>query len=247
MSKSGLEIPRKIALVTGASSGIGRAIAIRLAQDGFHVCVHYNSNKSGAEKTLELLREHSPESFILQFNVDSSEEIEKALKPLEVHTLINNAGFHKDGMAVLMSDETFESVIKTNLLGPFYVTKICAKKMLAKRTGCIVNIASIAGQIGNAGQINYSASKAGLISMTKTLARELGPRGIRVNAVSPGLIETEMIDQMTPQMEAFKKQIPLQRVGKPEEVAGVVSFLCSQDSSYISGHTISVNGGLYPT
>ena len=150
-------------------------------------------------------------------------------------------------MAILMSNENFEGVIKTNLFGPFYVTKACAKKMQLKRNGCIVNIASISGQIGNAGQINYSASKAGLIAMTKTLSRELGARGIRVNGVAPGLIETEMLSNMTAQMEEFKKQIPLQRLGKASEVAGVVSFLCSEDAAYINGHTISVNGGLYPS
>lgn len=240
-------ITSKLALVTGASSGIGRAIAIRLAKDGFQVCVHYNSNKLGAEKTLEEVQKFSPLSQMLQFNMDHAEEVEAALKPLDVHTLINNAGFHKDGMALMMSNEVFESVIKTNLFGPFYVSRTCAKKMLAKREGCIVNISSIAGQVGNAGQINYSASKAGLISMTKTLARELSPRGIRVNGVAPGLIETEMLSQMTNQLQEFKKQIPLQRIGTPDEVAAVVSFLCSQDASYISGHTISVNGGLYPS
>lgn len=247
MSKTAQSTDRKIALVTGASSGIGRAIAIRLSQDGFTVAVHYNSNQVGAEKTLEEVKKHSSDSFIIQFNTDHVSEIETALKDIEVHTLVNNAGLHKDGMAVLMSIETFESVVKTNLFGPFYVTKICAKKMLMKRAGCIVNISSISGQIGNAGQINYSASKAGLIAMTKTLSRELGPRGIRVNGVAPGLIATEMTEAMTPQMEEFKKQISLQRLGQPEEVASVVSFLCSKDSAYINGHTISVNGGLYPS
>ncbi len=247
MSKSEKTISGLKALVTGASSGIGRAIAIRLAEDGYTVFVHYNSNKVGAEETLAEVHKFSPESQILQFNIDNSAEVEAALKNVEVHTLVNNAGFHKDGMAVLMNNDAFEGVIKTNLFGPFYVTKACAKKMLLKRSGCIVNIASISGQIGNAGQINYSASKAGLIAMTKTLSRELGARGIRVNGVAPGLIETEMLKDMTAQMEEFKKQIPLQRLGKASEVAGVVSFLCSKDAAYINGHTISVNGGLYPS
>ena len=246
-NKSASHSDRKLALVTGASSGIGRAIAIRLAEDGFKVAVHYNSNLAGAEETLAQVKKFSEDSFIVQFNSDHVYEVEKALKDLDVHTLVNNAGLHKDGLTVLMSPDTFESVIKTNLFGPFYVSKVCAKKMMIKRTGAIVNIASISGQIGNAGQVNYSASKAGLIAMTKTLSRELGPRGIRVNGVAPGLIATDMLETITPQMEEFRKQISLQRLGKAEEVASVVSFLCSKDASYINGHTISVNGGLYPS
>jgi len=236
----------KTALVTGASSGIGRAIAIRLAKDGFTVLAHYNSNLAGAEKTLEEVRKYASESRLLQFDVSNPESVESSLKEVEVHTLVNNAGLHVDGMAVLMPNDAFEKVLKTNLFGPFYITKVCAKKMLLKRSGCIVNISSLAGQTGNAGQVNYSASKAGLIAMTKTLAMELGARGIRVNGVAPGLIETEMIHTI-PNLENFKKQIPLGRFGAPEEVAGVVSFLCSADATYVNGHTISVNGGLFPS
>jgi 3-oxoacyl-[acyl-carrier protein] reductase len=235
------------ALVTGASSGIGRAVAIRLGQDGYKILVHYNSNAEGAEKTLHEVKKYTSDAQIIQFNIDDSAAVEKALKPLDVQVLVNNAGFHKDNMAVLMGYDVFESVIRTNLFGSFFVTKTCAKKMLANRQGSIVNISSLAGQIGNAGQVNYSAAKAGLIAMTKTLSRELGPRGIRVNGVAPGLIETEMTAQMTAQMEEFKKQIPMQRLGSADEVASVVSFLCSKDASYINGHTISVNGGLYPS
>lgn len=236
----------KTALVTGASSGIGRAIAIRLAQDGFTVLAHYNSNADGAAKTLAAITPLAPESRTLKFDISDPAQVEQTMKDLEVHTLVNNAGLHLDGMAVLMGNEAFEKVIKTNLFGPFYLTKVCAKKMLLKREGCIVNISSLAGQTGNAGQVNYAASKAGLIAMTKTLAAELGPRGIRVNGVAPGLIETEMI-QSIPNLENFKKQIPLGRFGAPDEVAGVVSFLCSKDATYVNGHTISVNGGLFPS
>ena len=236
----------KIALVTGASSGIGRAVAIRLAKDGFIVRAHYNSNREGAEITLTELQRHSPDSSTIQFNVENAAEVEAALKDFDVHTLVNNAGMHADGMSVLMANEIFEKVVRTNLFGPFYISKILAKKMLLKRSGCIVNMASLSGQTGNAGQVNYAASKAGLIAMTKTMALELGPRGIRVNAVAPGLIETEMI-QNIPNLETIKKQIPLARFGHVDEVAGVVSFLCSEDASYVTGHTVSVNGGLFPT
>ncbi|HRO66384.1 MAG TPA: 3-oxoacyl-ACP reductase FabG [Pseudobdellovibrionaceae bacterium] len=236
----------KTALVTGASSGIGRSIALRLAKDGYTVLVHYNSNEAGALETLSQLREFAPDSRTLPFDVSDSEQVEKALKEVEVQVLVNNAGLHVDGMAVLMSNDAFEKVISANLMGPFYVTKILAKKMLLKRKGCIVNISSLAGQTGNPGQANYASSKAGLIALTKTLSKELGPRGIRVNGVAPGLIETEMISTI-PSLDELKKQIPLGRFGQASEVAGVVSFLCSEDASYINGHTISVNGGLYPS
>jgi 3-oxoacyl-[acyl-carrier protein] reductase len=242
----GILMMSKIALVTGASSGIGRAIALRLAKDGYTIIAHYNSNEAGAQETLQAIKVHSPESSILKFDIANSDEIDAAVKNLDVEVLVNNAGLHLDGMAILMSNESFEKVVKTNLFGPFYLIKQIAKKMLLKRRGSIVNIASLAGQTGNPGQVNYAASKAGLIAMTKTLAMELGARGIRVNAVSPGLIETEMINSI-PNLENFKKQIPLGRFGKPEEVAGVVSFLCSADAAYVHGHTISVNGGLFPT
>lgn len=236
----------KIALVTGASSGIGRAIAIRLAKDGFVVRVHYSSSREGGQQTLDEVLRLSPQSTLLQFDVSKAAEVEKALVDQEIDILVNNAGIHSDGMAMLMTNESFEKVIQTNLTGAFYVAKLCAKKMLLRRSGCIVNISSLAGQTGNAGQINYAASKAGLIAMTKTLAMELGARGIRVNGVAPGLIETKMISSI-PQLEDFKNRIPMKRFGTPEEVAGVVSFLCSADASYITGHTISVNGGLYPS
>jgi 3-oxoacyl-[acyl-carrier protein] reductase len=236
----------KIALVTGASGGIGQAIAVRLAQDGFTVLVHYNTNQAGAEKTLALLKASAPASSMIQFDVADSAQIEARVKDLDIDVLVNNAGRHIDGMALLMSNETFEKVLRTNLFGPFYLTRQVAKKMVLKREGIIVNISSLAGQLGNAGQVNYATSKGGLIAMTKTLALELGRRGIRVNSVAPGLIETEMLNSIE-HAENFKKQIPLGRFGKSEEVAGVVSFLCSKDASYVNGHTISVNGGLFPS
>ena len=236
----------KLALVTGASSGIGKAIAFQLAHDGYTILAHYNSSKEKAEQTLMLLRQINPECQLIQFDVSDSAQVERMIEKYPIEVLINNAGIHLDQLTVLMSNTNFENVMKTNLFGPFYLSKICAKKMLQNRNGCIVNISSLAGQTGNAGQSNYAASKAGLIALTKTMAMELGPRGIRVNAVAPGLIDTEMI-QSIPNVEEFKKRIPLRRFGKPEEIAKVVSFLCSDSASYITGHTISVNGGLYPS
>jgi len=236
----------KVALVTGASSGIGKAIALQLAKDGYTVLAHYNSSKDKAEQTLLELKKLNPECQLIQFDVSNSSQIESAIDKFSVHTLVNNAGMHLDQFTVLMSNTNFENVVKTNLFGPFYLSKLCAKKMLQNRNGCIVNISSLAGQTGNVGQANYAASKAGLMALTKTMAMELGSRGIRVNAVAPGLIDTEMI-QSIPDVEEFKKRIPLGRFGKPEEVAQVVSFLCSDSASYVTGHTISVNGGLFPT
>jgi 3-oxoacyl-[acyl-carrier protein] reductase len=240
-----------VALVTGASSGIGRAIAKRLARDGFYVCIHYNQNENGAKETLASLPEKSGE--IIQFDVKNSKSIDMALDDLskklgerQISVLVNNAGIHVDGLLGLMSDEAFETVMATNVNGPFYLMRWCIRKMIRNRKGCVVNIASLAGQTGNPGQINYSASKAALIAMTKALSMEVGSRGIRVNAVSPGLIETEMLAGI-PNLDDFKKRIPLGRIGTVDEVAGCVSFLCSPDASYITGHTISVNGGLFPS
>lgn len=244
----------KTALITGASSGIGRAIALRLAKDGFRILVHYNQNEKGADQTLDLIRQNTAQTNSadellhtkIQFDVSQFDQIETALKNQAVDVLVNNAGFHKDAPSLLMDNASFTSVIEANLYGPFYLSKLCGKKMLLKKSGVIVNVASLAGQTGNPGQANYAASKAGLIALTKTLSMELAGRGIRVNAVAPGLIETEMIETI-PQLEDMKKRIPMGRFGQANEVAGAVSFLCSEDSAYITGHTISVNGGLFPT
>ncbi len=243
----------QIAIVTGASSGIGRAIALRLGRDGFYILAHYNKNQEGAEQTLQQLREQGSFGETIGFDVTDATQVEIQLDrfaariPADsaISVLVNNAGLHKDGMAGLMSDESFDQVMKANAYGPFYLMRWTLKKMLRQKNGSIVNISSLAGQTGNAGQINYAASKAALISMTKTLSMEVGKRGIRVNAVAPGLISTEMIETI-PHLEEMKNRIPLGRFGEPEEVAGVVSFLCSKDAGYMTGSTLSVNGGLFP-
>ncbi len=238
-------------IVTGASGGIGKAIAKRLANDGFSILLHYNSNKEAAEKVLQEIVESKGHAQLITFDVSQSQKIEENLDSFfstiqgDFFGLVNNAGIHIDTMAGLMSDEDFDKVIKTNLYGPFYLQRYCLKKMMRNRKGCIVNIASLAGQVGNAGQLNYSASKAGLIAMTKTLSMELAKRNIRVNAVSPGLIETEMVADI-PHINEMIQQIPLKRMGRADEVAGAVSFLFSEDSTYITGQTLSVNGGLFP-
>jgi 3-oxoacyl-[acyl-carrier protein] reductase len=217
-----------------------------LAKDGYKLLLHFHKNSKGAEETHSLVRGLGAQADVIQFDVKDSGAIETALKPYDIEVLVNNAGLHIDTLTGLMSDESFDDVIKTNAYGPFYIMRLCVRKMLRHRRGCIVNISSLAGQTGNPGQINYAASKAALIAMTKTLAMEVGSRGIRVNAVAPGLIETEMI-QNVPAMESLLSRIPLGRVGQADEVAGAVAFLCSKDASYITGHTISVNGGLFPS
>jgi 3-oxoacyl-[acyl-carrier protein] reductase len=245
--------PSRIALVTGASSGIGRAIALRLSKDGFHVFLHFNKNAKGAEETFQQITSQGGRCEVLQFDVKDPVAVEttlekhlKALPDKKLYALINNAGVHNDGLLGLMSDAAFDDVLKTNVYGPFYLMRWCVRKMIKNRDGVIVNISSLSGQTGNAGQINYAASKAALIAMTKSLSQEIGSRGIRVNAVAPGLIETEMIQNIS-QIDEMKKRIPLGRFGSASEVAAVTSFLCSKDSSYVTGHTLSVNGGLFPT
>jgi 3-oxoacyl-[acyl-carrier protein] reductase len=236
-----------LALVTGSSSGIGRAIAIRLAQDGFRVLVHFHQNQKGAEATKQAIEANHRLCTLVQFDVSDSAASEKALQEYkDIQVLVNNAGIHEDGLAGLMSDDAFDRVMKTNVYGSFFLMRFCVRQMMRRRAGVIINVSSLSGQTGNPGQINYAASKAALIAMTKTLAFEVGSRGIRVNAVAPGLIQTDMINNI-PQIEEMVKRIPLKRMGTPEEVAGAVSFLCSKDASYITGHTLSINGGLFPS
>lgn len=242
---------KKWILVTGASRGIGKAIALRLADEGYSLLIHYNSNSEAAERVLESVREKSPDSQTIQFDVKDSAAIETELDSFfknldgDFYGLVNNAGLHRDTMAGLMSDDDFDTVVQTNMYGPFYLMRYAIKKMMRKRNGVIINMASLAGQVGNPGQMNYAASKAGLIAMTKTLAMELGKRNIRVNAVSPGLIETAMVEEI-PGLDEMIQKIPMQRMGQPQEVAGAVAFLLSDDATYITGQTLSVNGGLFP-
>jgi len=242
-----------LALITGSSTGIGRAIALRLGAEGYRVLVHYNKNSAGADETVRMIMANGGSAEALGFDVADGTAAEAALEAaltknpgFKFEVLVNNAGIHSDTLLGVMSDQAFDSVMKTNVYGPFYLMRWSVRKMIRQRSGCIVNISSLAGQTGNAGQVNYAASKAALIAMTRSLSMEVGSRGIRVNAVAPGFIETEMLNEL-PNVEEYKKRIPLGRFGSADDVAGAVAFLCSKDAHYITGSTISVNGGLYPS
>jgi 3-oxoacyl-[acyl-carrier protein] reductase len=246
-----MSLKNRVVIVTGASSGIGSATAKRLASDGFFVLIIYNSNLEGALECKAAIDKNNGSCEIAQFNVTDRGKTENVLdaffdkhEELVLHGLVNNAGITLDTLTGLMSDDQFHKVIETNLYGSFYLMRWAVKKMLLKKTGIIVNMSSLSGQIGNGGQINYAASKAGIIAMTKSLCNEVGRRGIRVNAIAPGIIDTEMVHSVA-FLDEIKKNIPLRRSGTAKEVASVVSFLFSDDSTYITGQTISVNGGLY--
>ena len=237
----------QIALITGASKGIGAAMALKLAKDGFDIWLNYRSDTEGAEQTASQIEATGRECTLLQFDVSDSHVVDQTLSPLlnekVPFALINNAGFARDGLMMLMGDEEWNSVLNVHLGGFFNVTKLVVTHMLRKRQGRIINIASTSGETGVPGQTNYSAAKAGLIGATRSLAMEVAKRNILVNAVAPGFIETNMLEDMP--LDQILPRIPLGRIGTPNEIAGVVSFLCSPAASYITGQTISVNGGIH--
>jgi 3-oxoacyl-[acyl-carrier protein] reductase len=241
----------KVALVTGGSRGIGRAICLRLAGAGAFVAVNYARNGQAARETLRLIGEAGGEAEALCFDVADHGAATGAIAALierrgRVDILVNNAGESRDGLLVRMKEQDWDRVIDTNLKGAFNCSRAVAYSMMKRRSGRIINVSSVVALSGNAGQANYSASKAGLLGLTKSLARELAPRAICVNAVAPGLIDTEMTSAMTEeQRERVLGEIPLSRLGTPDDVAGVVLFLASDEAGYITGQVIGVNGGLY--
>lgn len=240
----------KTAIVTGGSKGIGKAICVRLAKDGFNIAFSYNSNPELAEETAKLCESVGVKVKPYKVDVADStackewtEEVQTEFGSVDV--LVNNAGITKDGLLMKMKDEDLDAVLDVNLKGSFYMMREASKIMLKQKSGKIVNISSVVGVMGNAGQVNYSATKAGVIGMTKSLARELAGRRINVNAVAPGMIETDMTKAMSDKArEAVIAGIPFKEMGKPEEIASVVSFLAGEDSNYITGQVICADGGM---
>lgn len=240
----------KIALVTGASRGIGRAIAIALAKEGASVAVNYAGNSEKAENVVKEITEIGREAISIQGDVTNAESVTDMVKIVtekfgKIDILINNAGITRDNLLIRMKEDDWDSVINTNLKGVFLCTKAVSRQMMKQRQGRIINISSVVGVSGNAGQANYVAAKSGVIGLTKTSAKELATRGITVNAIAPGFIETDMTNALTENVgEQMLKQIPLGRFGKPEDVAKTVVFLAAEDSGYITGQTIHVDGGM---
>ncbi len=227
----------KKVLITGSTGAIGEACAKYFHDNGYFVYLHYNSNEAKAK---ELNKELS-NSELLQFDITKKDEVVRALEELELDVLVNNAGITKDNLFFWMSDEEWSDVIDTSVNGTFYVTKAVLKKMILKKKGSIVNVASVSGLVGNAGQTNYSAAKGAIIAFTKALSAEVARYTIRVNAVAPGLIESDMTKELD--LKEMKKAIPLRRIGKPEEVAECVFFL-GDKASYVTGETLNISGGM---
>ncbi len=239
---------QKVALITGASKGIGQAICVELAKSGYRIVVNYKSDEKGAVNTLEMVRKEGSDGNIMQFDVSNFDETQRAVDDIlkqngSIDALVNNAGITADGLFIMMPRKDWHAVIDISLSGFYNVTKPVLEKMIRLKRGAIVSIASVAGLIGNRGQANYSAAKAGLIGASRSVASEVARLGIRVNVVAPGLIQTDMIKDAP--VENIKAIIPMARIGKPQEVARVVRFLCSEDASYVTGQVISVNGGMF--
>ncbi len=241
----------KVALVTGGSRGIGRAIALKLAEHGADVAILYAGNADAADATARDIEALGAKALAVQCDVSDYEQVAAAVARVRetlgpVDVLVNNAGITKDKLALRMSPEEFDRVLAVNLNGAFHTIRALYADFMKRRSGRIINIASIAGVMGNAGQANYAASKAGVIGLTKTIARELAPRGVTCNAIAPGFIETDMTASMNQAaFEAMAKTIPLGRVGQAEDVANLAAFLAGDGASYITGAVIHVDGGLY--
>jgi 3-oxoacyl-[acyl-carrier protein] reductase len=241
----------KIVLVTGAGRGIGASIAKRFASEGAEVIVNYSGNDEAAQKTVDEITATGGQAQKYKCSVNDSESVKVMIDEIikefgRIDILVNNAGITKDGLMLRMTDEDFDRVIDVNLKGTFNCTKYVSKYMLKQKSGKIINISSVVGLSGNAGQVNYSASKAGIIGITKSAAKELSSRGITVNAVAPGYVDTDMTKVLSDNIrnEIFKN-IPLQRMGNVEDISNCVAFLASEDASYITGQVISVDGGMH--
>ncbi|MFP5270415.1 3-oxoacyl-[acyl-carrier-protein] reductase [Coleofasciculus sp.] len=247
-SQTSAQLSDRVAIVTGASRGIGRAVALALAAEGAKVVVNYASSSGAANEVVAAITEAGGDAIALQADVSKLEDVETLVKETKdkfgrLDVLVNNAGITRDTLLMRMKPDDWQAVIDLNLTGVFFCTRAASKIMLKQKSGRIINIASVAGQMGNPGQANYSAAKAGVIGFTKTVAKELAPRGITVNAVAPGFIETDMTKDI--KSEDIIKYIPLGRYGKPEEIAGMVRFLAADPAAaYITGQVFNVDGGM---
>lgn len=243
-------LENNVAIITGASRGIGRAIAIDLAANGCNVAINYSSNEELANEVLEEANKYIPNNIICKADVSKKNEVEQMADTAvstfgKIDILINNAGITRDSLLLRMKEEDWDNVLDINLKGTFNCLQAISKIMIKNKNGRIVNISSVIGLKGNAGQANYAASKAGVIGLTAAAAKEFGSRNITVNAIAPGFIATDMTSSLSEKkLEDITKYIPLGRIGKPEDVAGLVSFLCSSKASYITGQVIRVDGGL---
>ena len=243
-------LKNKVALITGASRGIGRAIALQLAAEGAKVAINFAGNTAKAEEVKAEIESKGIEALLVQANVADSEAVDEMVKKVadtwgKIDILVNNAGITRDGLLMRMKDADFDDVISTNLKGVYNCTKAVSKLMIKQRSGRIVNMASIVGITGNAGQTNYAAAKAGIIGFSKSAAKEFAARGITVNVVAPGFIETDMTAVLSDNLkETMLKDIPLGRIGKPEDIAQAVKFLVSDEAAYITGQVLRVDGGM---
>ncbi|EWI31555.1 TPA: 3-oxoacyl-[acyl-carrier-protein] reductase [Staphylococcus aureus] len=241
----------KSALVTGASRGIGRSIALQLAEEGYNVAVNYAGSKEKAEAVVEEIKAKGVDSFAIQANVADADEVKAMIKEVvsqfgSLDVLVNNAGITRDNLLMRMKEQEWDDVIDTNLKGVFNCIQKATPQMLRQRSGAIINLSSVVGAVGNPGQANYVATKAGVIGLSKSAARELASRGITVNAVAPGFIVSDMTDALSDELkEQMLTQIPLARFGQDTDIANTVAFLASDKAKYITGQTIHVNGGMY--
>jgi len=242
--------PGRVAIVTGGGRGLGRAMASRLAAEGAKLVISYRSNDSAAEETAETVREAGAECELFKGDVSSPADVEALFKSVgdafgRVDILINNAGITRDNLMMRMKEEEFDEVLRTNLKGTYLCTRAALRPMVRARWGRIVNVSSVVGLVGNAGQANYAASKAGIIGFTKSVAREVAQRGITANVVAPGYVETELTGSLPEKVkDQIRDQVPAGRFGEPEEVAEVVAFLVGEAAGYVTGQTIAVDGGM---
>ena len=241
---------KQVVFVTGGTRGIGKAIALKYAENGYNIVINYVSDKTNVDEIKKEFSKYGVESLVVKADVSKAEEVDRAVKQAidkfgKIEVLVNNAGITRDTLLMRMKEEDFDKVIEINLKGTFLVTKAVTPYMMKKRNGKIINLSSVVGVTGNAGQSNYSASKAGIIGFTKSIAKELASRNIRANAVAPGFIDTDMTSVLSEDIKAnINAQIPMKRMGTAREIANVVYFLGNEESSYITGQVINIDGGM---